>query len=211
MKKITSFILFLGFAISSLLAQDSIDDGQSGQVTINGEILTWMIDDAGDTLLLASLDEMSISSPRKFDNREDYLRYKMYKRYALKVYPYAAHAIRIFRETEYATETMKNKKRKKYIKKLQQDLKNEFEEPLKKLTKTQGKIMVKMIEKELDTPMYDLIKDLRGGFTATYWSTFAKFYGHRLKDGYTPGEDAILDAVLNDLDISYQVHREKCD
>lgn len=191
--------------VVSLWGQTSEEGLQSGQMTVNGEIVTWMLDDAGDTLLLASLDEMSISSPRSFENRSDYRRYQIYKRYALKVYPYAAKAIRIFKETEYATNTMKARKRKKYIKKLQKELKREFEEPLKKLTKTQGKIMVKMIEKELDTPMYNLIKDLRGGFTATYWSTFARFYGHRLKDGYTIGEDAILDAVLNDLDISYEV------
>lgn len=204
MKRIIVNIYCLLFVIG-LSAQPVTESGTSGQITVDGEILTWMIDDAGDTLLLASLDEMSISSPRSFENRSDYRRYQIYKRYALKVYPYAAKAIRIFRETEYATQTMKSRKRKKYIKKLQKELKREFEEPLKKLTKTQGKIMVKMIEKELDTPMYDLIKDLRGGFTATYWSTFARFYGHRLKDGYTVGEDAILDAVLNDLDISYEV------
>ena len=193
----------------NLAAQTSEEAGKSGQISINGEILTWMIDDAGDTLLLASLDEMSISSPRQFENRSDYRRYQIYKRYALKVYPYAAKAIRIFRETEYATQTMNKRKRKKYIRKLQNELKEEFEDPLKKLTKTQGKIMVKMIEKELDTPMYDLIRDLRGGFTATYWSTFARFYGHRLKDGYTPGEDPILDAVINDLDISYEVKKKE--
>ncbi|MFK7933068.1 MAG: DUF4294 domain-containing protein [Saprospiraceae bacterium] len=207
MKNILLNIICLLLSVTAF-GQTSDESGKSGQIKINGEILTWMIDDSGDTLLLASLDEMSISSPRKFENRNDYRRYQIYKRYALKVYPYAAKAIRIFRETEYATETMNKRKRKKYIKKLQKELHREFEEPLKKLTKTQGKIMVKMIEKELDVPMYSLIRDLRGGFTATYWSTFARLYGHRLKDGYTAGEDQILDAVLNDLDISYEVKKK---
>lgn len=200
--------IFLLLVVFSSTAQTSPDAGKSGQVTVNGEILTWMIDDSGDTLLLASLDEMSISSPRTFENRSDYRRYQIYKRYALKVYPYAAKAIRVFRETEYATETMPKRERKKYIKKLQKELQREFETPLKKLTKTQGKIMVKMIEKELDTPMYQLIRNLRGGFTATYWSTFARMYGHRLKEGYKPGEDPILDAVINDLDISYDIKKK---
>ena len=76
---------------------------------------------------------------------------------------------------------------------------------MKNLTRTQGKILIKMIEKELDTPFYTLLKDLRGGFTATYYNEFGKFYGYQLKDGYIPGEDSILDAVLYDFNISYRL------
>ena len=62
-----------------------------------------------------------------------------------------------------------------------------------------------MIEKELDTSMYDLIKDLRGGFNATYWAGLSNMYGYRLKDGYIEGEDPILDLVLEDFNISYEL------
>ena len=160
-----------------------------------------MIDEKGDTLFLSTLDDMSISSPREFASREEYLRYRRYQIYAAKVYPYAKEAIRIFTEVEEQADGMKKGKRKKFMKQKTEELKTEFEAPLRKLTKTQGKILVKMIERELDTPMYDLIKNLRGTFTASYWNTFSKFYGHRLKDGYTRGEDHILDAVLDDLEL----------
>lgn len=175
------------------------------KVSIDGQLLTYMVDDCGDTILVANLDDVSITSPRKFENREDLLTYRRYRRYAIKVYPYAVEAIKIFRELDYATETLSKRKRKKYVKKLQKDLEREFEEPLKKLSKTQGKILFKMIEKELDTPMHDLIKNLRGGFTATYWSTFASMWGHKLKEGYIPGDDPIMDIVLNDMDISHKL------
>ena len=122
----------------------------------------------------------------------------------MKVYPYAVEAIKIFRESERITHTMKKRKRKKHFKRLQKELKKEFEEPLKKLTKTQGLILTKMIEKELNTPMYTLIKNLRGRTTATFWSTMGRFYGYRLKDGYKEGQDPILDAVLTDFDISHK-------
>jgi len=81
----------------------------------------------------------------------------------------------------------------------------EFEEPLRKLSKTQGYILVKMIERETDRPMHDLIKELRGGLTATYWSTMGKMFGHELKNGYIEGENPILDIVLQDYDISHEV------
>ncbi|MEM1319285.1 MAG: DUF4294 domain-containing protein [Bacteroidota bacterium] len=174
------------------------------RLRIDGEIVTALITDT-DTILIAELDDVSISTPRHFKDRREYLRYLKYKRYAAKVYPYAVEAIRIFKESEYVTKNMKKGKRKRHYKRLQKELKREFKEPLKKLTKTQGKILVKMIEKELDKPFYYLVKNLRGGITAAYWNQLGKFYGYRLKEGYQPGEDSILDAVLNDLNVSYQV------
>lgn len=198
MQRLIVVIFFLAYIVS-VQAQNRI-----GSTKIDGQIVRFMVDENGDTLFISTLDEMSISSPRKFDSDEEYKRYMLYRRYALKVFPYAKEAIRIHREVAEETQQMKKRKLKKYMKEKTEELKTEFEDPLRQLTKTQGKILVKMIERELDIPMYDLIKNLRGPMTATYWSTFSRFYGHRLKDGYLVGEDPILDAVLNDLNISYR-------
>ncbi|MCP3928508.1 MAG: DUF4294 domain-containing protein [Bacteroidetes bacterium] len=202
MKQLIITIAVLTFLPFYLNAQTK---NENGELRVNGEIVRYMVDEYGDTLLIADLDELHVSTPRWFKNRDDYLRYRRYKRYAIKVYPLGVDAIRIFREVERATNEMKKRKRKKYIKELQKELEENFEKQLKKLTKTQGLILMKMIEKELDTPLYYLIKDLRGGITATYWSTMGRLYGHRLKDGYTPGKDPIIDAVLNDLDVSHNL------
>lgn len=196
-----SRIIFIGVLLLSAWQLSA----QEGYTVVDGQKLAYTIDDCGDTLILASLEGVSVSSLRQFEDDEEYRRYRRYRRYAAKVYPYAVEAIRIFREVEYATNHMKSRKRKKYIKKLQRDLKDQFSDPLKKLTKTQGMILIKMIEKELDTPMYFLIKDLRNGLTASYWGTVGKLFGHDLKDGYVPGVDPILDAVLNDMNISYDL------
>ena len=174
------------------------------RLRIDGEIVTALITE-NDTILIAELDDISVSTPRNFKDRAEYLRYLKYKRYAVKVYPYAVKAIRIFKESEQITKTMKKSKRKKHYRRLQKDLKKEFKAPLKKLTKTQGKILIKMIEKELDKPFYELIKNLRGGLSASYWQTMGKFFSYDLKEGYTPGKDAVLDAVLRDLNVSYEV------
>ena len=103
---------------------------------------------------------------------------------------------------------MKKSKRKKYVRKLQKQLKKEFEDPLKKLTKTQGLILTKMIERETDESMYNLIKNLRGGVPATYWSTASRFWGYRLKEKYKEGDDPIMDAVLKDFNISYRMKNQ---
>ena len=170
---------------------------------LDGHVVSAMIVE-GDTIIVADLQDVNISSPRSFANREDYLKYLKYRRYAAKVYPYAVEAIRIFSEAKEVTQTMKKRKRKRYLKKLSKELTEEFETPLKRLSKTQGKILVEMIERELDTSLFDLIKLTRGNLNAFYWNQSSKLYGYRLKEVYTVGENPILDVVLQDFDISYK-------
>ncbi|MEM6965085.1 MAG: DUF4294 domain-containing protein [Bacteroidota bacterium] len=193
-------LLIFGFTFSGN-AQTSVE--KTEKVTINGHVFTAFIT-GEDTIIMADLQDISISSPRKFKNRADYRRYRKYRYYGAKVYPYAQKAIKIFQEVEDATQNMRKRKRKRYIRKKYKQLKREFKAPLKNLTKTQGKILIKMIEKELDKPFYDLMKGMRGGFTAGYWHQLGKFYDYNLKEGYQEGADPILDAVLHDFDISYK-------
>lgn len=189
-----------------IYTEDSLD---LFETKIDGRVMTAMITEDGDTLIMEKLEDISITSLRTFKSEADYRKYMKFRRYAAIVYPYAKEAIKIFRETEYVTSTMKKKKRKKHIKKLQEDLNQKFEEPLKKLTKLQGKILIKMIERELDRNMYDLIAGLRGKFTAFYWHNASKLYSYDLKEGYQEGKYRILDAVLQDFDISYRIEQEE--
>jgi len=191
-------VMLWGGALAALLAQDEELD----QMMINGELVTYMVVE-NDTLLIADLEGFSVSSPRTFKNNEERRKFLKYKRYANVVYPYAVKAIRIFRETDEVTRTMKKRKKQKHIKRLQKEMEEELKEPLKKLTKTQGYILIKMIEKELDTPFYDLVKNLRGGFVAGYWNQLGRLNGYRIKDGYSIGEDPILDIILQDYDVSH--------
>ena len=188
---------------------DTKEDIDLFETSIDGQVMTAMITETGDTLIMETLDDISITSLRSFNSDEDYRKYLRFKAYALIVYPYAKEAIRIFKESEYATKNMKKRKRKKYMKKLQEELKEEFEAPLMKLTKLQGKIMIKMIERELDMKMYDLLKNLRGRFNAMKWHNFGKLYSYDLKDGYNYGKYPILDAVLNDFDVSYRIEQDE--
>jgi hypothetical protein len=178
---------------------------QTGYTLVNGQLYPYMLDSCGDTMIVASLDDVSVTSLRQFANDEEYRRYRRYRLYAVKVYPYAAQAVRIFRETHYVTETMRDGQRARYIRRLQGELKEQFSDPLRNLSKTQGMILIKMIERELDVPMYELIKDLRGGITATYWNAMGRLFDHNIKEGYQRGKDPILDAVLDDFNVSYEI------
>lgn len=200
----SKILVVYGLLLISIATVRAQDGYITKQVKFDGRFYTAMIS-ATDTIILQQLDDVSISAPRTFADYEEYRKYVRYRRYAQKVYPYAVEAIKIFRELEENSKELSERKRKKMIKKLNKDLKREFSDPLKNLTRTQGYILVKMIERELDTPMYSLVKDLKGGFTAAYYNQFGKLYGYHLKDGFVPGEDKILDIVLQDYDISYTV------
>lgn len=174
------------------------------KVKLKGKVYSAMIVN-GDTIIMADLEDISITSLRKFEDDAEYRKYLKQRRYANIVYPYAKEAIRIFRELEYAKKTMKKKAYKKEVERLQNELKVEFEEPLKKLTKLQGKILIKMIEKETGSSFHSLVKKLMGRFKAFTWHNFGKLYSYNLKEGYNYGQYKVLDAVLQDFDISYSV------
>lgn len=188
---------FIG-TVALLITFWSAAEAQIGQ----RDYFNYEIDECGDTVIVAELADISVSAPALV-GYADLRKYRIYRQYAVKVYPYAAKAIEIFRKQEALTTHMDERYKREYLRLLHKELKEEFEDPLKKLTRTQGMILIKMIEKELDTPLYFLIKNLKGGINATYWSTLGKFFGHHIKEGYQKGQDPILDMVLNDFNIAY--------
>ncbi len=166
-------------------------DGRVMHVHIKGE----------DTTVLAWIPEVIVKAPPSFANDEEYRQYMRYRRYASEVLPYAIESIRLYNKYLKETEGMKRGKARRHAKEMQKDAKEEFTDPLKNMSRTQGKILVKMIERHLDTTMYVILRDIRGGFQATKWQTVGRLYGYDLKEGYTPGQDRILDMVLSDFEI----------
>lgn len=208
MNRLLLCFLFL-HALWTVHAQVQVPNGGiETKLTIEGKVYPALITEDGDTLILVDLDNVSITALRTFANDEEYRKYLRFRNYAAKVYPYAKEAIRIFRELEYVSQHLSKKEKKKKIAELEEQLTKEFEEPLTNLTKLQGKIMIKMIEKETGQPIYNMIKDLKGGFKAFYWNAFSKLYSYDLKEGYNRGQYPILDAVLQDFDVSYRIENE---
>ncbi|MBK8349542.1 MAG: DUF4294 domain-containing protein [Saprospiraceae bacterium] len=207
-KVLSTIILFSIFQMAYGQKEVPAKAGTETKISVEGRIYPALITETGDTLILVDLDDVSITAMRSFANDEEYRKYQRFRNYAAKVYPYAKEAIRIFRELEYASEHMSKKEKKKKILELEEQLTKEFEEPLTNLTKLQGKIMIKMIEKETGQPIYNMIKDLKGGFKAFYWNAFSKLYSYDLKEGYNRGQYPILDAVLQDFDVSYRIENE---
>jgi Domain of unknown function (DUF4294) len=202
MKKLVVAIYALVWSIH-VMAQTAMPTNPNPMA---GQILMQIEINGKDTMIVSELREIVVSAPRTFMDAEQYRQYLYYRKCAGIVYPYAIEAVGLYRQLQDETQGMNTNARKDKIKDLQKDLKGKFEDKLKNLTRIQGKILIKMIEKDLDISFFDLLKDLRGGFTAFYWNEFSKVYGYHLKDGYTEGEDAMLDLILKDFDLSKGLH-----
>ncbi len=204
----TGLLAFTGFAqpTEEILVQKDQKDEEIKEETmeIQGQIVKVMII-GEDTLIVADLEEAEVASPRKFKNNDEYRHYLRMRYHATKVYPYAVEAIKVFREVEYWSQGKKKRERKKHIKRLQKELKENFEDPLKNLTRTQGRVLVEMIEREIKTPTYYIIKELKGTVKATWWHNIGKAWGYNLKQGYDPDKDPILESILSSLKIEHEV------
>ena len=83
------------------------------------------------------------------------------------------------------------------MKTIEKELKTEFEAPLKDLSMTQGKILLKLIDRETGNTSYELVKDLRGGFQAFMWQGVARIFGSNMKSEYYPeGEDIMIERAI---------------
>jgi len=202
-------LLYLNTLVFLFLVNHVVAQEQPGYVidrTDGSYMMTAHIKPNGDTVIDVLMREVLIAAPRQFADVNAYKKWDRYKYYAPTVVSYAAEAVKTFRELEAATRDKSKSERKAYIKMLEDKLESKMRMQMKNLTRTQGLLLTKMIERELHMPFYDLVKDLRGGFQAFYWNEFGKVYGYNLKEGYIRGNDPLLDNILDQYDLSYYVH-----
>ncbi len=207
--KISIIAVFFLFLQSPTWAQDTtklqkIRDGEfHGTTEIDGKLIPILIID-GDTLPTISAPNVDVSRKRNFESRDERMRYHKWRRYAAKVYPLALEAVRLYRQVEEETADMKKRQKKKFTKAKEKEITPKYEEEIKALTKSQGYILIKMVERELDLPFYQVIQTLRGGWQAVKWQSMGRMYGYNLKTGYNSNKDPILEMILSDLDLSYE-------
>lgn len=168
----------------------------------------------GDTIPMFELQPIPIFSPREFKNKREKRKYDRLHRYVVKVYPYAEVAGEMLRNYDDTLKLIKTEtQRKKYMKKVEEGLKEEFSGELRRLTIMQGIILIKLIDRETGTTSYDLIKQLRGSFSAFMWQSLARLFGSNLKLEYDPlGEDEMIEEIVQKIEyglIPYQKRERK--
>lgn len=179
-------------------------DSISAQEKDTAGIMMGIVRD-GDTVIHVNLKEIWVMPPKKFPNRREERRYYSYVNKVKKVYPYAQLAGEKLREYEplyFSLET--DRERRLLMKNLEEQLLEEYKDDLKKLTISEGRILIKLIDRETRRTSYNLIKDFRGGFSAFFWQGIARLFGSDLKTEYDPdGEDRILEEIIMLIEVGY--------
>lgn len=157
---------------------------------------------AGDSIPQTSiyLDEVMLLDKLSFKDKAARRRYYILNRKTLKVYPYAKLAADRLNALNSKLQTLtKNREKKKYAKKVQKYIEEEFSEELKKLTKTEGQILVKLIHRQTGKTAFNLIKELRNGWRAFWYNSTAYLFNISLKREYDPNnveEDYLIEDIL---------------
>jgi len=153
----------------------------------------------GDTLLI-ELNEVQLLKKLKFKTSYDRRYYYWFRKKTLKAYPYAKLAADRLSVLNERLEKIKSKRRKKqYTKRIQKYFEKELTDQLKKLTRTEGRILIKLIHRQTGDTSFNLIKDLRSGWKAFWYNTAAGLYKLSLKDEYDPvnnKEDYLIEDIL---------------
>lgn len=156
----------------------------------------------GDTIQYYSLPMVDIVDYVSANAKKEVRDYLKLRRNVIRVYPYAKLAAA---ELKFINDSMANipneRARKKFVKKREDEIKAKFEAELKKLTMTQGRILIKLIDRETGNTSYALVKELRGNLSAFFWQGLAKLFGSNLKTEYNAeGEDAAIEQICRAIE-----------
>ena len=146
------------------------------------------------------LDEVKLLHKLEFDSRDDRRRYLILRRKTIKVYPYAKLAAeRLETLNERLAKMKRRRDRKRYAKKIHKYIEGEFSEKLKKLTRTEGQILIKLIYRQTGKTTFMLVKELRNGWRAFWFHNTAKLFDLSLKKEFDPlneKEDYLIEDIL---------------
>jgi len=186
------YILLFSIVLSAQEEQEKVAD------TINKEYFLVK----GDTLYTDAigLDDVVLLKKIKFSSKKDRIKYLILRRKVRKVYPFAKMAAdRLTELQDSLTHIKSRRKQKKYTKHIQQYIEDEFSEKLKKFSRTEGQILIKLIHRQTGTTAFELIRELRSGWRAFWYNSTASMFNISLKEEYNPlnnHEDYYIEDVL---------------
>ena len=190
MKRILLIALFFSFIAVHLQAQEQT-------TTINGYLVPACIYE-GDTIASLRMPTLYCFKPLKFKNKRQRQQYTRLVRNVKKTLPIAKEVNRAIIETYEFLQTLPDEKsRQKHLQAVEKSVKEQYTPRMKKLTFSQGKLLIKLINRETDSSSYELVKAFLGPFKAGFYQAFAAIFGASLKKEYHPeGEDAMVEQIV---------------
>ena len=189
------FFLALLWSNPAAAQVDTLSEVKDGTLPIVGQLVV-----GGDTIPWSVLDEVLFVPKPTLNDHQARRNYYSLTRKVRRVYPYVREAAIRMDSVNMALEGIyKKRQRRKYTKQYQRYLEERFEPELRKLTRSEGQILSKLIYRETGQPVYDIIKTYRNGLSARFWSMTAWWYDIDLKRPYDPlndPEDQLIENIL---------------
>jgi Domain of unknown function (DUF4294) len=148
------------------------------------------------------IKEVTIQARPDRAHRREYRQYEKLVSNIRKVYPYALIVRKKLTEVDEVLKDIPGvRDKKRYLRDVEKDVFTEYQDDIEDMTISQGRLLIKLIDRETQNTSYTLIREYRGKFSATLWQSVARIFGTNLKEEYDPyGEDALIEAIINEID-----------
>ena len=172
-------------------AQETVTDYMTTTLP-SGEILPWF-----------PIPEVVIVRKRVWSSEEARREYLRFRRNVLKVLPYAIYAQKRYDQLDRDLAMTSNKKEHEaLVERCENDVKQMFNREIKNMTISQGKILIKLIDRYTGHTSYEMVKEMKGGISAFFYQGVAKIFGHNLKSAYDPKEDFEIENIIREFERS---------
>lgn len=162
-----------------------------------GEVVPWF-----------PIDPVYIYAKRTWKSEAEREKYMRLKRNVLRVLPYAIYAQKRYEQLDRELALANSKKEEKaLIKACEREIKEKINNEVKNLSVSQGKILIKLIERQTGNTSYDLVKDMKGGITAFVYQGVARMFGHNLKTTYDPQEDFEIENIIREYEVVRPINK----
>ena len=196
------FLLF-AFVLYATDIQAQNDTLKLKSDTLSGKFyLLQKVKRDGETMPEVEIKEVKVLAHPRPERKSEYRKYERLVSNIKRVYPYAVMVRYRLSQVNDDLKNIKNEKdRKEYLKKVEKSVFADYEDDIQQMTITQGKLLIKLIDRETQNTSYELIKEYRGKLTAAFWQGIARIFGTNLKeeyDGY--GNDALIELIIRDIE-----------
>jgi hypothetical protein len=179
------------------------DTSQRGYDTVSGKVYVLQkVKRNGEELPEVQIKEVTIIGRGESQRKSYFRKYDRLVYNIKKVYPYAMIVREKLEEVNDSLSGIPTDKgRKQFLKEVEKSVFSEYEDDMRDMTITQGKILLKLIDRETANTSFDLIKEYRGGISAAFWQGIARIFGTNLKEEYDPyGDDIVLELIIADIE-----------
>jgi len=195
------FLIFIPLLFSfHVSGQDTLF--QVGDTITGSTYLLNNVSRDGETLPEVEIKEVIITSNRSLASKFQYWKYQRLIYNIKLVYPYAIMVReRLWQVNSELMAIPGERERKNYLDEVEKDIFANYEDDMREMTITQGRLLIKLIDRETSNTSFELLRDYKGKLSATFWQSIARIFGTNLKEEYDPaGDDVIIEFIILEID-----------